>query len=147
ERAADRGDRGHRRLRELRRRDSSAPALAGRRDPGAGPVADRQRAERGGPADLLRGSLPTAPGVRLASVGWAPARACRQLDSTLSRADLAQLVEHLHGKEGVIGSSPIVGFGFLPAQAGFLLVYLTSDGSFGVHGASTWWTSLAWAAW
>ena len=35
-----------------------------------------------------------------------------------SRADLAQLVEHLHGKEGVIGSSPIVGF---RSFQGFLL--------------------------
>ena len=28
---------------------------------------------------------------------------------------LAQLVEHLHGKEGVDGSSPSEGFSFLPA--------------------------------
>ena len=32
---------------------------------------------------------------------------------------LAQLVEHFHGKEGVIGSSPIEGFSENPAQAGF----------------------------
>lgn len=27
-------------------------------------------------------------------------------------AQLAQLVEHLHGKEGVSGSSPLLGFSF-----------------------------------
>jgi hypothetical protein len=34
---------------------------------------------------------------------------------------LAQLVEHLHGKEGVDGSSPSEGFAFSPAQALFPL--------------------------
>src|SRR5438132_647322 len=33
---------------------------------------------------------------------------------------LAQLVEHLHGKEGVDGSSPSEGFAEMPAKAGFM---------------------------
>ena len=31
-------------------------------------------------------------------------------DPAAHNADVAQLVEHLHGKEGVRGSSPLVGF-------------------------------------
>ena len=35
-----------------------------------------------------------------------------KVDGTMGRlAELAQLVEHLHGKEGVGGSSPPLGFG------------------------------------
>ena len=41
----------------------------------------------------------------------APRRAPRMAGAAL----LAQLVEHLHGKEGVDGSSPSEGFSFLPA--------------------------------
>ena len=54
---------------------------------------------------------------------------------------LAQLVEHLHGKEGVDGSSPSEGFGFFPAQPLFALSRLRSVGSSSVHRASTAWTS------
>ena len=34
----------------------------------------------------------------------------------VARADVAQMVEHLHGKEGVRGSSPRVGFAAIPLQ-------------------------------
>jgi hypothetical protein len=44
------------------------------------------------------------------------AQAVCEIPPTMAEpALLAQLVEHLHGKEGVDGSSPSEGFGFLPA--------------------------------
>src|SRR5439155_25063473 len=50
---------------------------------------------------------------------------------------LAQLVEHLHGKEGVDGSSPSEGFEFSPAQPVLLLSGLAAVAYVGVHAASS----------
>ena len=50
---------------------------------------------------------------------------------------LAQLVEHLHGKEGVDGSSPSEGFHLLPAQGQLSLSGRTRCGLFSVHRMST----------
>jgi hypothetical protein len=61
----------------------------------------------------------------------------RSRATLLPLALLAQSVEHLHGKEGVDGSSPSEGFRFLPAQPPFLLPVLTADRCFDVHAAST----------
>ena len=46
--------------------------------------------------------------------------AAADLATLLQRALLAQLVEHFHGKEGVIGSSPMEGSGEVPAMQGLL---------------------------
>ena len=49
------------------------------------------------------------------------AQAMREIPPTIAEpALLAQLVEHLHGKEGVDGSSPSEGFAETPAKAGVL---------------------------
>jgi hypothetical protein len=50
---------------------------------------------------------------------------------------LAQLVEHLHGKEGVNGSSPLEGFSEAPAQQLLLLSVEETFWSGGVHETST----------
>jgi hypothetical protein len=54
-----------------------------------------------------------------------------------ANALLAQLVEHFHGKEGVVGSSPTEGLGFLPAQGLFAGAGSPTRRSFGVHVTST----------
>ena len=50
---------------------------------------------------------------------------------------LAQLVEHLHGKEGVDGSSPSEGFALLPAQRPVPLSSSAASSFLSVHRAST----------
>jgi hypothetical protein len=47
-----------------------------------------------------------------------PSPQCAAL-SSLGPAQLAQLVEHFHGKEGVAGSSPALGFGPCPERAAY----------------------------
>jgi hypothetical protein len=48
--------------------------------------------------------------VRVPSALAKPSSIGGEDDRIEARADVAQLVEHLHGKEGVSGSSPDVGF-------------------------------------
>ena len=89
-----------------------------------------------------------------AAWAWSSARPSRRWPSCARRAWptpariralalLAQLVEHLHGKEGVDGSSPSEGFRFAPAQALFPLSRPATVGSCGVHRTSKAWTSAA----
>src|SRR6185436_3834948 len=54
-----------------------------------------------------------------------------------TNALLAQLVEHLHGKEGVSGSSPEEGFALPPAHLSFPFSGPTPAGVFGILAAST----------
>jgi hypothetical protein len=49
---------------------------------------------------------------------WAGSRKVRGIPAT---ALLAQLVEHFHGKEGVVGSSPTEGLQKMPANGQFLV--------------------------
>ena len=51
---------------------------------------------------------------------------------------LAQLVEHLHGKEGVDGSSPSEGFKKIPAKALFLKGSKMLD-----HAAARWYSWMS----
>jgi hypothetical protein len=54
-----------------------------------------------------------------------------------SLALLAQLVEHLHGKEGVDGSSPSEGSEKIAANQVLLLALVATDSDLDVHRAST----------
>jgi hypothetical protein len=86
------------------------------------PVLSRVLAPGGTPGDWLLGAFcpqdpprkprKTPPGTRGDSGGRFAADLTRSTPGTLGFsgcADVAQLVEHLHGKEGVPGSSPGVG--------------------------------------
>src|SRR5918994_5738416 len=66
-------------------------------------------------------------------------RHARRLATHLYRLQQPDLQEKLcrDGKEGVDGSSPSEGFGFLPAQASVLLSALAADSHLGVHSTST----------
>jgi hypothetical protein len=50
---------------------------------------------------------------------------------------LAQLVEHLHGKEGVDGSSPSEGFAKPPQMSGFLRLFVVRVGDVWSHRGRT----------
>jgi hypothetical protein len=86
------------------------------------PILSRVLAPGGTPGDGLLGAFcphdpprkprKTPPGTRGDSGGRFAAESTRSATGTLGfsgRADVAQLVEHLRGKEGVPGSSPGVG--------------------------------------
>ena len=71
------------------------------------------------PQNAPRKPPKTPPGGRGVSGGHRESDPTRSAPGTLGlivRADVAQLVEHLHGKEGVRGSSPRVGLAQNPLQ-------------------------------
>jgi hypothetical protein len=51
----------------------------------------------------------------------------------MSKRATAQLVEHLHGKEGVDGSSPSEGFSKVPVNWHFLVAYLLNTRTHSGH--------------
>ena len=111
---------GGRRRRDLRRRMPGRPRQALRQLAAPRP---EEPAARAGQADPRRHRRPRR-GAGRRPLSRRPARA------TLPRsALLAQLVEHLHGKEGVDGSSPSEGFAKRPANRLFRVSVHPGEGS------------------
>ena len=90
------------------------------------------------PCQLSAPHHPTRTKWSISSLGHCRPLGAAHRAATVGRpALLAQLVEHLHGKEGVDGSSPSEGFPEYPCKSGYFVVVLGNDrwfrGCTGVH--------------
>jgi hypothetical protein len=104
---------------------------------------DSKSAEQLDPKIRQGASFPRRPysrrGRNARRASCAPARTAPTGNraNLVALALLAQLVEHLHGKEGVNGSSPLEGFSEAPAQQEVSLSSRETFRSGGVHETST----------